>query len=363
MASTALNDINKLTPDNYAIRDLSELLFLEVLKAGAIGELVTTNFGVIHGQHVGGIGKLKMVGKNKPMCNPTFDKTDLGVVQRIWDLGPMMITESLCADDFENTVAQLALNTGTDRADLTQTDLLNLIVEPRLREAIEEAVFRILWFGDKAAKNVVDGGVITDGIDTDFFTMTDGFFKRLFALTAVGAPNESQRVIVGANTSADYAAQRSDIRDAGVATAIFDELIYNANPLLRQASDRMIICTQSFADALAIDLKASNKTSDLHWQSLFNGLVFVTEYNGENIMRVPMFDAMIQANENNGSSWNLPHRAIYTTKSNLWAGFESNETLPALRIWFSEDDQDNKILARDKMGTLIWDDRMFQIAY
>ncbi|EGK04662.1 hypothetical protein [Dysgonomonas mossii] len=360
MGSTALNNINQLTPDNLAIRDLRELLFLEVLQAGAINEIVDLNYGVLNGAHLGGVGEFGLLGEDKAMCRPTFNNTNLATQQKIWELGRIVVAEEMCADDFESTVAKFSMKTGTDRADLTQTDLLSYIIEPRLKTAIEKMIWRVSWFGDKAAQNVYDGGIIKDGIDVKFFTMADGLFKKLFAITAA---NTKQRVTIAANTAATYTAQRDNMRASGAATGVIDALVYNANPILRQAEGRFILCTQSFADALAIDIKANNKGSDLQWQSLFGGLAYATEYNGEKLIRLPIWDEMIQAFEDNGTTLNKPHRALFCTKDNLKVGFESSNLMPDLKIWFSEDDQTNKILGRDKMGTLTWQDELIQFAY
>lgn len=362
MASTAYNDLSQLTPDNLAIKDLRELLFLEVLKFGAISETLSLQYGVQDKKIVGGIGEFNILGESRNMCNPTFNATKLNTQEKRWELGTLAVLEQMCADDFIETVARFAMKTGTDKADLTQTDLLNYIVEPRLKEAVEKAVWRYFWFGDKDAVNVTDGGNITNGIDVKFFTPIDGLFKRLFALTA-GA-NNKQRVTISANAETTYANQRAKMFDSGVATKVFDDLIYNASMKLRQRTDKIVLCTQSYADALASDIKKTNKGSDLQWESLFDGLVSATKYNGQTILALPIWDEMIAAYENKGTALNCPHRVLFAAKDVLWGGIESaNDFMPNLKIWFSDDDQVNKILGREDLGTLIWEDELIQFAY
>jgi len=50
------------------------------------------------------------------------------------------------------------------------------------------------------------------------------------------------------------------------------------------------------------------------------------------------------------------------TKKNLLCGTPSDELIHTLQIWFSNDDQNVKMLARDKIGTLIFDDTLVQVA-
>ena len=86
------------------------------------------------------------------------------------------------------------------------------------------------------------------------------------------------------------------------------------------------------------------------------------EVNGVKVFPIDIWDEYIQSYENDGVKWNNPHRAVMCTKNNLLCGTPSDELIKTLSIWFSNDDQDVKMLARDKMGTLIFDDTLVQVA-
>jgi len=360
MGSTALNYINNFTVSNQGITDLRELLMLSVLKTGSLPEVLNMNYGVRNGKRIGGVGEFGLVGKSAPMCNPQFNNTNLATQEKVWELGNVSILERLCADDFVDTMVKFSMGTGNDKADMTGDDLMSIVIEPRLALALERTLWRVFWFGDKNAANIGAGGIITTGIDVDFFNMTDGLFKRLFAIAPTGS---KQHVSIAANAQATYRLQHDSMFTQGAATSVVDELIYNADMRLRQSSDKFVLCTQSFADALASDIKKSNKGSDLQWESLFDGLVYATRYNGETIIALPVWDEMIRAFEDDGTKWNNPHRAVYASKNTLMAGIESSDLLGALKIWFSDDDQDVKIIARDDVGTMIWEDDLIMMAY
>lgn len=362
MGSTALNYINNFTVSNQGITDLRELLMLQVLKTGSLTEVLNMNYGVRNGKRIGGIGEFGLVGKNSPMCNPQFNNTNLATQEKVWELGNVSILERLCADDFVDTMVKFSMGTGNDKADLTGDDLMSIVIEPKLAEALEKTLWRVFWFGDKNAANIGAGGVITTGIDVDFFNMTDGLFKRLFTIAPTGS---AQHVPIASNGNSTYQSQKNGLLlgTSDSATEIMDSLIYNADMRLRQSSDKFVLCTQSFADALAADIKRSNKGSDLQWESLFDGLVYATRYNGETVIALPMWDEMIRSFEDDGTRWNNPHRAVYASKSTLMAGTESSDLLGALKIWFSDDDQDVKIIARDDVGTMIWEDNLIMMAY
>lgn len=336
------------------------LLFLKTLKIGSINEVLNVVYGARKGKHVGGIGEFGLVGENAPMCNPAWNNTELKTQEKIWDLGAFMVKESLCADDFTETVVQFSMGAGTSKADMTSDDLLNLIVEPRLTLAIEKGVWRVLWFGDKDAANVSGGGVITDGLDVKFFNSFDGLFKRLYAIAPTGSV---QNVPIAANAAATYEAQLDGIFTAGVPKQVFDRMIYKADMKLRQQSSKIMLCTQSMADALAWDLKENNKGSDLQWQALFDGLVYATIYNGQKLLSLPIWDEQIRAFEDNGATWKDPHRVVFADKETLLAGVEGTDLMAQLDIWFSKDTQTNKILAREEMGTMVWEDNLTMFAY
>ncbi len=361
MASTALNHIKDLSFCQDGINKVRELLYLEVLKFGSVSETLTMNYGVWNGKHIGGIGEFDLVGQAAKMCDPEWNHTNVKAVEEFWKLGVFDIAEELCADDFEETIAQYAMNTGTRRADLTDTDILAYIVEPKLKEAIEKGIWRYLWFGDTSAKNIADGGIITAGTDIKFFTAIDGLFKRLFALTAA---NPAQHITIAANSEATFDDQFDKMFEPGAATGVMKGLVYKSSAKLRQRNDKAIWCTQTYADALAEDVKTNNKGSELQWQSLFDGLISATRYNGQQIYALPIWDEMINSFENDGTKLNKPHRAIYASKASLLGGVESaNDIMPDLDIWFSKDFQKNRIKGRESFGTTLWEPDLIQFAY
>ena len=361
MASTGLSYMDQFTVSNQGIMDLKELLFLTVLQQGSINETVDFMTGVKNGSRLGGVGEMGLVGKKGNGCSPQWNTTNLDTVEKIWELIEYEVAEQLCYADFEDTIVQHSMRTGTDRADLTGTDYMDVILEPRLRLALEKMIWRLVWFGDKNAENVTDGGIITDTVNPDFFKVNDGLFKRLLAITAA---NPLQHVSIAANSELTYSAQIGALRMSGVATSIFDKLIYDASMKLRQKISKVIMCTQTMSDALAIDIKRTTG-SNLQWESIFDGLVYATTYNGQRILSLPIWDEMIQSFEDDKDSgrWNNPHRAVFADIKDLKAGTESSDMIATLEAWFEKKDQMNYMLCKDKIGTLTWEDDLIMFAY
>ena len=358
MASTGLNFAN-LTPDNGAIRDLREMIFRAVLDADKLGAVFNVLPAQKHGGKVGFIGEFGLVGKASQGCDPEYANTVLAANEKTWDIAAWEIAESICYADLEGTLASVSLKTKTAVADLTGTEYMDYVLMPRLELAIRKMLQRIAWFGDKAATNVASGGVLAAGVNPAFFTVTNGVWKHIF--TGVSA-NEINHTAIAANAKTTFAAQKSDILQAGVATGIIDTMIMDAPMALRQASGQVIYLTQSLRDALDYDLVHNNKGSELQWTALFDGIT-EANYKGITLRAMPIWDEVIRAYEGDGKAWNKPHRAIYTIKDNLLLGLESESEIADIEVWFEKKDKRNYIRVEDKLGTLVADENLISVAY
>lgn len=356
MASIGL-DFTQITPDNGAVRTLNQLVFKDVLKAERIGALLNVFPRVFNGDKLGLVGEFGLVGLEGTGCNPEWGNDAIATEEKTWDIATWQIAEKLCWADVENTLVKYTLNTGTDITDLTSNEYLYDIIRPRLELAIMKMYIRIAFFGDTAAETVTDGGVIKDTVNPAYFTLTDGIFKQLFTSVAGGT---TPHVAIAANSEDTIAAQLSAI--TGEAKAVLDQMIASANPALRQASDQVIYVTQAFASGLEAQLLANCCGSDLAWTALFGG-IRETTYRGIRLRVVPQWDEIIQSYEGNGTAYNLPFRAIYTTERNLALGVNGTDEFAGLRITFDPVTLYNYIYATDKMGALVLDDKMAVIGY
>lgn len=358
MASTGINFVN-LTPDNGAIRDLRELIFRAVLDGEKLGSMFNVMPNQKHGDKVGFIGEFGLVGKASQGCDPVYANTVLAANEKTWDIKAWEIAESICYKDLEGTLASVALRTKTSIADLTGTEYLDYVLQPRLEVAVRKMLHRLAWFGDKAAANVSAGGVLAAGVDPAYFNVTDGYWKHIF--TGVSS-KAIKHVEIAANAEDTFAEQEGKILEAGVATGIVDRLIMRAPMVLRQAPEQVIYLTQSLRDALDYDLVHNNKGSELQWKTLFDGVTEAT-YKGVTVRAIPFWDEAIRSWEGDGNAWNKPHRAIYTIKDNLLLGLESTDEIAEIVTFFDMKDKKNYIRVEDKLGTLIADENLIHVAY
>ena len=349
-----LEAINQLTKDNGAIKDLRELMVLSNFTDEKLEQFFTFKQNIQQGQKLGWVGEMSEIGWEGAPCNPEYRTPTISAAEKTWDLGDWSVPLKWCYEEFLNTMAEYALKTGTDIHDLTGTDIMNVLILPAFEEAYRRMFWRFIWFGDKNA--TADN--LTSGMDVELFKPTDGLFKQLFA---IGAANPSQRITIAANSESSTASQMAAIKQAGVAIELFDNIIENADSRIASLDGAGLFVTKSLADALTKDLKREYKEI-LTWEQVFNG-INVTEYNGVKIFAVSVWDRMIQRYQNNGASLNLPHRAVFGTPKQMFVGSPANNIISELDIWFNKDERVVKSYSAGRLGTLIGEDNLFQLAY
>lgn len=352
------------TVDNGAIQDLSELLFLSTFNDPDLEVVCTTETGVYDGKKLGYIDSLGDVGKNAKGCSPTYENINVTGVEKSWALGNYQIALKQCYEDLENTIAKYALNTGTEASEVIGTAYFDEIVIPLLTRAMTEMSWRIAWFGDTDAKNIANGGLLTAGVDPSLFNMTDGFWKRLKAITTT---NAHQLTKIAANTdkgsgsAVSYESQKNAIRQDGVAIGIVDSMLSDADSRIFDKPDHAIFMTNSLFKALRNDVKRLHNLQ-LELQMVTSGIQ-LSNYDGHPVVVCDIWDRMIRKFEDNGTSLNCPHRALVTSASNMFIGTPDTDAIANLDITFDHVTRLNHIFAESKIGTLIGEDDLVQVAF
>ena len=350
---------SQFTVDNQAITDLRELLFLTVFNDPDIDLVVSNETGVYDGKKLGYIDSLGDVGLNESGCSPTYGDINITGIEKEWKLGDWRIAKHICYSELENTMAKYQLNTGTEKAYLQDTPYWDQILIPLLQRAIKEMFWRIVWFGDKQAKNIAQSGNITAGIDTKLFTMCDGLWKRLFTICA---SNAAQHTTIAANSEASYALQKSALRTSGVAIGIVDELLSDADSRIFDKDDAVIMMTSSLFKALRRDIVDRYGKTTMPFENVASGIT-LSEYDGRKVLALDIWDRMIKKYEDNGTVLNNPHRALVASPSNLFVGTEATDKIAHLNVSFNDETLYNNIFAMSKIGTLIGEDALVQVAY
>lgn len=358
-------NFSQFTVDNGAIRDLSELLFTSIFKDPDYESVVTLMTKVTHGKKLGYLDSMGDVGTPGGGCNPNYTSVSISGIEKTWDLGKWRIPKTICYADLENTLAKYGMNSGTEAADITNTPYFDKVLQPLLQKAIIEMFWRLTWFGDKDAKNCTNagvdetgGGVITDTIDPALVKSTNGFWKRLQAIIA---NNSAQQTSIAANSAATKALQKSGIRTAGVAIGIVDNMLMDADSRIFDKEDHAILMTNSLFKALRNDIVDKYGKTTMPFENVGAGFG-LSQYDGHKIVVLDVWDRIIRKYEDNGTTFNCPHRAVLCSPSNLFVGTSDDDRLADLLVKFDDRSRDNYIFAESDLGTLIGEDDLVQVA-
>lgn len=339
------------------IRDLRELIPMSIYQDEDFNKYITLR-QVQNGDPVGLIGDLDDIGTAGAGCDPEYVEKGIANAQQRWSLGDWQIPIKICYESLVGTIGEWQLKTGKDVGDLTSTEFMTYIMRPALENAMKRMIWRIGWFGDTAAANITNGGNITNGADVNLFKVTDGFWKKLFA---IGTANAAQVTPIAANAETTTADQKDGILTQGVATGIFDSLLMDADPRISADPNAVIITTKALADALAWDIKKVHHQI-MPFEAVFDG-VKVGEYGGVKVVAVSIWDRILNAYENTGTAVIKPYRAVYTNVKNLQVGTNANGLISDLDIWFDKKERRNYIYSTGKIGTMVLESALVQMAY
>lgn len=345
--------LSNLVNQNPNIEKISDLIEASVYENENLADIVTVK-KVKQGAPIAVIGELGDVGLAGAGCSPTYTDITIDNSLRRWELGDWNIAKQICYTDLEDTYADLTLNGGTEIAEVDE--FIEKIVEPRLQDAYMRMLWRFAWFGDTAAENVTDGGVITDGEDTTLFTVCDGLWKEIYTQCT---NNSDQLTAIAANSQATYAAQKSAILTSGVATGIIESMLMDADS--RILIDGSLFMTKALADALVYDVKAVYK-DNMKWETIFDG-VRMTEFDGYKVYAISQWDKIIKTYENDGTKYNLPYRAVLANPKEFLVGTDTGGLFNTIDIFFDKTTRLEHIYAQGKIDAALRELDMFQAAY
>lgn len=335
------------------LRSLNELNVTAVIEAPILTDFHTIITGIKNDKRIGIIpGTYGLLLKAAQACNPTAQCIENIATEKTWEPKYLELINDICIDEVTSSLMRLYLDC-SNPYDLTKTQIFAFI-ENILAKDLPKELFRYAWFGDKNAAQFPLGN-ITPGIDPAYFNVLDGFFVQM---AAVYAANPLQLNALPGNTEATYALQKSVATPLLMYNAI-NTLMDNAITELVQQPDRVLLVTRSVFDRLRRQLQALG-TAFQNYKLMENGIE-LAEWDGVRMVSVPLWDQYIAAYENNGTRWNDPHRAVYTTVSNLNIGMACTSAFENMRSSYDNRTRYNRIEVTDAFDMKIIDDRLFMV--
>jgi len=325
-------NLSTVTFDGKEVMSLREAFYQAVFQNPTIDQFHTVVNGVKAKQQMIYLGQFGLTGKKQSSCDVTPSTAILPTVEKFWN--PQYIGDRIeeCFTDLLASFFVWGLKNGVQKPDLTNTDFA-LFLEERFSLAAYETALRFAWLGDTAADIATNGGYLANSVDPGYFNVFNGFWAQAKAIVAADA---TKKIAIANNAGTSYATQAftSTDTDNRVITNVFENMIYGADLRLRGAKDKVIVATQSVVDQYARERKAVNNI-ELAYERTESG-IDTFKVDGIDVIPFQFLDRHIRQYEDNGTKWNQPHRAIFTTKGNLQIGTEETSNLSELEPFYDK---------------------------
>lgn len=332
-------DLDNLTMNPEEATQVSQAVFERTITGGMLSEHHDIVTGIEHKTQIPFIGNLGLVGKKVTSCDRGNNPAQIPLTEKFWD--PVLIGDRLkhCAVDVPSLfkLFRKAQRINPDFYDRIGSEELGVLVA-KLEQAIQKMLNRLAWFGNTAADNVTDGGVITDGVDVAYFNIIDGLFKQIFTEIPTSASNY---VEIAKNAGANYAAQTLDDGDAiaiframhkAIDSRFFEAIEEGAQPEFEVTRELWQNYEDTLEDKSIVFSLA--ETQDGISKRAYRGIPIKVRHDWDNNIR---------SYEDNGTKYNLPNRAILTVKENIPIGTLSESDFDTLESWYEKKDKANYI--------------------
>lgn len=324
----ALINAESLTLNPREAETVSEVIFKRIYNDSDLSEYHEMETGIDVKTQIAFAGRLGLLGKKTTGCTPN-EAGGFELTEKYWT--PVLEDFRLkhCQADMPALLKlfRKSQRINPDFFDAVGTQEFGVIISA-VEVAMLENMHRKIWFNDTTAKTIADSGVFTNGTDLGYFNSFDGLFKQIFIEVPSNAAN---RIAISANAGTNYAGQAL-AEDA--ALGIFEKMVTAADERLVSAEDSFILATRSLAD---------NYRATLRNKNLGSGFLEVVEegrpklyFDGIEVKVRYDWDRYIKTYQDNGTKWNLPHRAVFTTKSNIPVGTLSEEDLTKLDVFYDK---------------------------
>ena len=343
------------------VREASEAIFTEAYSNAALSDVHEIMQDIKVNKQIVFVGGLStMLGKGSNDCNSDVSTNAIPMSQKVWTPADVSDRLSFCWKALEDTFWAYILKSGVEKADVTETEFMVFIGE-RIEEALLEMVYRIAHFNNTAAALVSGGGVITNGTDLDFFDKIDGLWVQIFAAVA----SDSDRQTLGIDTrnaGASYAAQKFTATDTTnfVVTETLENMSYEADERLMSKANVSILVTKSVGDQYKRELKKANRAFTTE---RIEGGIEKLMCDGLEVRIFSLWDRIIRAYEDNGTTYNLPHRALMTVKENIPVGTADAGSFSDYDVFYDKTDKLTYVDIATTIDCKLLEEHLFQVAY
>lgn len=330
-----LIDVEDLTINPEEARDIAQLIMEKAFVQGVLSESHAIATGIQYKTQIPFAGHIADSLKKADGCTPN---TGTGVTfsQKFWDPEIFDSRWTHCAGDLDNLfkLFKKAQRINPDFYDRIGSQELGVIVA-LIEQMITQVLPTKIWFSDKSADLIADGGVFKAGTDLDLYNVIDGLWKQITAEINSGDANY---VAITQNAGLSYSAQALG---SDTAVAYLGSVFNAADSRLLQDPSAKFYVTRSVAD---------NYRATLRSKTLGAGFLEVLE-NGKSMLYFEGYpieirydwDRDIKALFDTGTKLDKPHRILFTTPDNIPVGTLSESDFGTVESWYEKKDKSNYI--------------------
>ena len=294
-------------------------------------------------------------------CGTGKSTKELPMYEKFWNPVALKVWVQPCWNDIKASFFIWSMKNGYSRDDLNDTLFFTYLIDI-MKDAMLEDIWRMAWFNDTAITDASSSPAGTLGSSSDivYYNQFDGLWKQIFAGVAISAGTWGHipKYTISENNESTEAAQLN--LTAYKSMTIFKNMLKNADTRLRYAKDKVILCTDTlFQDYLDYkESKVLESSFSREEKEYMDGLV-----RGCTVIPIPLWDRVIGADFGNGTTLDLPHRAVLTTTQTLAVGFDAPEDSTYLDAWLDKDTEKFNVKGAYRMDTKILENYMFSVAY
>lgn len=324
----SLINVSSLTLNPEEASEIGKLILEREFINGALSQNHAMETGIVYKTQIPFAGKISDSLKASSGCTPNAG-SGVSFSEKFWDPTILDSRWEHCAADLSKLLKlfqkEKRINPDYfDKQGSQEMGMIYSLIAQMLRETLPVKI----WFSDKAADDVDGTGVFTSGTDLDLYNALDGLFKQIFAAIT---PGSDYHVDISKNDGASYAAQALAADDA-----------YNTLVRMRNIADERLLADPDAKFYVTRSL-ADNYRDSLRTKTLGAGFLEVTEngktslmFDGIPVEVMYVWDRTIKSAQDNGTKWNLPHRALLTTPDNIPVGTTSESDFETLESFYDQ---------------------------
>ena len=327
------------------LKDWSKVIDELTFADETLNSLHDVETGIKYNQQIVFAGRMGLMGKAVSGCTPNA-VSGIALTEKFWTPVDEDFRLEHCSADVnaqDKLLRQMArMNPDFYNVIEGSQSTIGSFLVAKVIDGFVENLLRKVWFSDTAAALVSGAGVITNGTDLGYFNTFDGLFKQIFAEVTTG---DSNYVEITENAGATYALQALP---ADATIAYLKAMYQAADSRLQSRDDAKFYVTRTIWDGYLNDLESVQNSGAGNTMINEAGQVSLT-YRGIQVVKMDIWDRVITAYEDNGTTYNLPNRAVLTVSSNIPVGTLAEGDFGTVDAFY---DQYNKVNVIDGIYTI-----------